>query len=151
MKITIKLNTKNIKQLEKAASTSAVETMEAVHDEINDTVPLDQGGLQNSIFVSDESNEKVIHVKLEHSMEYARYLYHGLKMVDKYTGKGPALIPKVGYRFRRGTKLKVKKPEEKLRFRYGRADHWLEPYIGGEKKEFVQTEFTRAFKEKTGL
>ena len=36
---------------------------------------------------------------------YARYQYYGRRMVDSITGKGPAKIPNVGYRFRRGAKL----------------------------------------------
>ena len=36
---------------------------------------------------------------------YARYLYHGKVMVNSKTGKGPALIPGVGYRYRKGTTL----------------------------------------------
>lgn len=36
----------------------------------------------------------------------ARYLYHGKVMVDAKTGKGPAHIPDVGYRFRKGATLK---------------------------------------------
>lgn len=38
---------------------------------------------------------------------YARYLYFGKAMVNSKTGKGPALIPGVGYRYRKGTVLKV--------------------------------------------
>lgn len=37
---------------------------------------------------------------------YARYLYYGKAMVDSVTGKGPAYIPDVGYRFRRGATLR---------------------------------------------
>ena len=36
---------------------------------------------------------------------HARYLYYGKVMVDSVTGKGPAKIPDVGYRFRKGAKL----------------------------------------------
>lgn len=38
---------------------------------------------------------------------YARVMYYGKKMVNAATGKGPALIPGVGYRYRKGTVLKV--------------------------------------------
>jgi len=38
---------------------------------------------------------------------YARYLYYGKAMVNAKTGKGPAYIPNVGYRYRRGTVLKA--------------------------------------------
>lgn len=38
---------------------------------------------------------------------YAKYQYYGKKMVNAETGKGPALIPGVGYRYRKGTILKA--------------------------------------------
>lgn len=38
---------------------------------------------------------------------YARYQYYGKAMVNAKTGKGPALIPGVGYRYRKGTILKA--------------------------------------------
>lgn len=38
---------------------------------------------------------------------YARYQYYGKVMVNANTGKGPALIPGVGYRYKKGTVLKV--------------------------------------------
>lgn len=38
---------------------------------------------------------------------YAKYQYYGKAMVDSVTGKGPANIPGVGYRFRRGATLAV--------------------------------------------
>ncbi len=37
----------------------------------------------------------------------AGYLFEGKKMVNAATGKGPALIPGVGYRYKKGTVLKV--------------------------------------------
>lgn len=37
---------------------------------------------------------------------YARYLYYGKAMVNAATGKGPALIPNIGYRYPKGAKLK---------------------------------------------
>lgn len=38
---------------------------------------------------------------------YAKYQYYGKVMVDSVTGKGPANIPDVGYRFRKGAVLAV--------------------------------------------
>lgn len=38
---------------------------------------------------------------------YARYQYYGKVMVNAATGKGPAFIPGVGYRYRKGTILKA--------------------------------------------
>ena len=37
---------------------------------------------------------------------YARYLWHGVAMVNSKTGKGPMYIPEVGYRWPRGAILK---------------------------------------------
>lgn len=50
-----------------------------------------------------------------------RYLYYGKKMVDKSTGRGPFMAHdeygnEVGLRYKKGTKLKVKEPEEDLKF-----------------------------------
>jgi len=38
---------------------------------------------------------------------HAAYLYHGKVMVDSVTGKGPANIPDVGPRFRKGSTLRA--------------------------------------------
>ena len=38
---------------------------------------------------------------------YARYQYYGKVMVNAKTGKGPAFIPGVGYRYRKGTVLRA--------------------------------------------
>lgn len=43
--------------------------------------------------------------EIEVTAPYARYLYMGKVMVDAETGKGPAHIPGVGYRFWRGAHL----------------------------------------------
>ena len=45
--------------------------------------------------------------EIEVAAPYARMMYHGKVMVNSKTGKGPALIPGVGYRYRKGTTLKV--------------------------------------------
>ena len=38
---------------------------------------------------------------------YGKYLFYGKKMVNAKTGRGPALIPGVGYRYPRGAVLKA--------------------------------------------
>ena len=45
--------------------------------------------------------------EIEVSGPYAMYQYYGKVMVNAETGRGPALIPGVGYRYRRGASLKV--------------------------------------------
>ena len=45
--------------------------------------------------------------EIEVAAPHARMLYKGKVMVNAKTGKGPALIPGVGYRYRKGTVLKA--------------------------------------------
>lgn len=151
MGIDVKLDMQAIKALEEAAVKSAETAMELVASNIMDTVPLDQGDLQNNIYVDTKKSDDETHVFIDHNCVYARYLYFGNKMVDAETGKGPALIEDVGYRYRKGATLKVKQPVEKLNFQNGRTDHWLDPYISGDKSDFVQKAFTEEFKKKAGV
>lgn len=37
---------------------------------------------------------------------YAKYLFYGKKMVNAKTGKGPRMIPGIGFRYKKGTVLK---------------------------------------------
>ena len=151
MGIDVKLDMRAIKALEEAAVKSADTAMELVLSDMIDTVPLDQGGLQNSIYVDTKKSDDETHVFIDHDCVYARYLYFGNKMVDSETGKGPTLIEDVGYRYRKGSTLKVKQPVEKLNFKNERTDHWLDPYISGDKSDFVQKAFTAEFKKKAGV
>ena len=54
---------------------------------------------------------KLKHIKSPTEIEviapYSRHQYYGKVMVNSKTGKGPALIPGVGFRYRKGTTLKV--------------------------------------------
>lgn len=45
--------------------------------------------------------------EIEVAAPYALYIYYGKVMVNSKTGKGPAFIPGVGYRYRKGTVLKA--------------------------------------------
>lgn len=45
--------------------------------------------------------------EIEVAAPYALYMYYGKAMVNSETGKGPAFIPGVGYRYRKGTVLKA--------------------------------------------
>lgn len=54
-----------------------------------------------------------------------QYLYHGKVMVNAKTGKGPALIPGIGYRYKEGTTLKV--TSRNLDTSNGSYGNW-EPY-----------------------
>lgn len=50
---------------------------------------------------------QVVGNKIIYPGPYSRYLYYGKKMVDAATGNGPANIPDVGPRFRKGAVLKA--------------------------------------------
>lgn len=56
-----------------------------------------------------ETKLKYVHSNTEIKVlgPYAKYQYLGKAMVDSQTGKGPAYIPGVGYRFRKGATLKA--------------------------------------------
>ena len=45
--------------------------------------------------------------EIEVAAPYALYMYYGKVMVNSETGKGPAFIPGIGYRYRKGTVLKA--------------------------------------------
>lgn len=89
-------------------------------------MPLDTGSLQSRSYVSKDNKSVVF------PGPYALYLYKGNKMVNAKTGKGPALVRDtngniIGYRYRKGTKLKVKQPIEKLKFTRPEAKaEWFE-------------------------
>lgn len=141
MGVEVKFDMKAIERLTLAAVEAAKETLEEVQAQITNTVPLDNGILQNSIYVEERKIGDEWHIFLDHGMLYARYLYFGNLMVDPYTGSAWA---------GKGVKKGVLIPNRKLKFKNGRTDHWLEPYISGDKKDFVQKTFAEKFAEKAG-
>lgn len=156
MGVEIHLDIQAIKKIEQAAVEAAEETLKEVENQVDNTIPFNIGTLRDSMYVDKREIGDETHVFLDNSCIYARYLYFGNKMVDEETGKGPALIHdkdggEIGLRFKKDAKLKVKQPIEKLNFRGGRTDHWFDPYISGDKKDFVQNTYTELFKEKSGV
>ncbi len=153
----IKLDMSVIKELEKAVHEAALESAEELVQDVTNsrTMPFNTGNLEQNNFVTTHTDSDGTHYTITNSEKYARYLYFGHKMVDRETGKGPAFVHdknggEVGFRFRKGAKLKVKQPIEELDFRGGRTSHWLEPYITGDKKDFVKDTFAKKLKEKVG-
>lgn len=59
---------------------------------------------------------------------YARYLYYGKVMVNAATGKGPAFIPDVGYRYPKGARLKPtdRNLDIKTTVHKNAQSHWFE-------------------------
>ena len=129
MKIEIKLDKQAIREIENAAKAAALEAMEMLRKDLLDseTMPFDTGDMQsNQTFVSVEGEETIngedtYSVSLVTGSPQARRLYYH--------------------------------PE--YQFQQGHNDSagalWLEPYINGGKKDFVKTEFTKIFKEKSGI
>lgn len=140
IKVTVKLDKAAIAKLEKAVIDSAEAAMNQVVTEVQNTAPLDQSGLIDSIFVRTEKSGNTVIATIDHSALYSRYLYYGKLMVDPNTRSAWA---------KSGIKKEV--TDKKLKFRNNRTDHWLEPYITGDKKDFVKNSFAKIFKEKTGV
>lgn len=129
MKIDIKLDHNAIREIENAARKAAVAAMEKLYKDLKDseTMPFAGGDMQNDqtyVAVDGEdtvNGEDVYFVTLVTGSPQARRLYYH--------------------------------PE--YQFQQGHNDNagglWLEPYINGDKKDFVRTEFTKIFKEKSGI
>lgn len=129
MKIDIKLYHNAIREIENVARKAAIAAMEKVQKDLenSETMPFDTGDMQNNqTFVSVEgedivNGEDIYSVSLVTGSPQARQLYYH--------------------------------PE--YQFQQGHNDNagglWLEPYINGDKKDFVRTEFTKIFKEKSGI
>lgn len=64
-----------------------------------------------------------------------RYLHEGKVMVNAATGKGPANIPGVGYRFPLGAKLMP--TSRNLKYSNGRGAQWVPITIAAHKQEWV--------------
>lgn len=140
IKVTVKLDKAAIAKIEKAVIDSAEAAMNQVVTEVQNTAPLDQGPLVNGIFVRSERSGNTVIATIDHSALYSRYLYYGKLMIDPNTKSAWA---------KSGTEKVI--TDKKLKFRNGRTDHWLEPYISGNKKDFFKNSFAKIFKEKTGV
>lgn len=124
MKIEIKLDKQAIRKIENAAKAAALEAMEKLRKDLLDseTMPFDTGDMQNNqTFVSVEGEETIngedtYSVSLVTGSPQARRLYYH--------------------------------PE--YQFQQGHNDNagalWLEPYINGDKKDFVKQEYIKALK-----
>lgn len=66
-------------------------------------MPYDSGSLYKLTVAQTDTSKPAIIT----DAPQAAYLYRGKKMVNAKTGKGPAFIPGVGFRYRRGTILKA--------------------------------------------
>lgn len=127
MKVEVKWDPNFIKNLEKAVKDSAVETLKAVHSDLKEskTMPFDKGIMQNNqthvkLDNVDLSGDGKICIALTTDAIQARRLYYNPE-----------------YNFQRGKNKNA-----------GAA--WLEPYISGDKKDFVRDEFAKALGKRLG-
>ncbi len=140
MGVKITINQSAISKLKKAVDEAAKAALSAVEAEVKDTVPLDSGALQGDFSVNTIDEGKLY--ALSNSTLYSRYLYYEKLMVGSSSGKAFA---------NKGERKIIAQPERKLKFRHGRRGHWFEPYLTGDKKEFVAEKFKEIYKERAKL
>lgn len=130
MPVTVNINSAQIAMDIRAASEKALGiTSKQVLADCNKYVPDDQDALVNSSLIHSD----ILHGKLVWATPYARYLYHGVLMVDPRTGSAWA---------REGqTKIKVS-PEVQLKFDKRKnpkaGSHWCERAQADHGKEWQQ-------------
>lgn len=139
MPVTVNINSAQIAVDIRAASEKAlgITSQQALAD-CNEYVPNDQDALVNSSNIHSD----ILHGKLVWSTPYARYLYHGVLMVDPKTGSAWA---------REGqTKVKVS-PEVRLKFDKRKnpkvGSHWCERAQADHGEEWRQIYETALRKE----
>lgn len=139
MPVTVNINSAQIAMNIRAASEKAlgITSQQALAD-CNEYVPDDQDALVNSSNIHSD----VLHGKLVWATPYARYLYHGVLMVDPKTGSAWA---------REGqTKVKVS-PEVQLKFDKRKnpkaGSHWCERAQADHGEEWRQIYETALRKE----
>lgn len=116
MKVKIKLNEPNIKDIEKIARESIVDTADALKTDIqrSQTMPFDTGQLQNrSTYIEEKTKGKVSIVS---DTPYARRLYFHPE-----------------YRFKKDNNKNA-------------GGLWFDPYINGEKKDVPRRLFIKIMK-----
>lgn len=139
MPVTVNINSAQIAVDIRAASEKArgITSQQALAD-CNEYVPDDQDALVNSSNIHSD----ILHGKLVWSTPYARYLYHGVLMVD----------PKTGSAWAREGQTKVKfSPEVRLKFDKRKnpkaGSHWCERAQADHGEEWRQIYETALRKE----
>lgn len=136
MPVNISFNTAQTAAKIRAAGERAVGIIaQTVLDDINEYVPDDQGQLVNS----SEIHSDVLRGELVWAAPYARYLYHGVLMVDPKTGSAWA---------REGQTKVVASPEVQLKFDKLKnpkaGSHWCERAYADKHEEW-QEKYQAAF------
>ncbi|MDO4864638.1 MAG: hypothetical protein Q4A05_10765 [Ruminococcus sp.] len=160
MKVTVKIDNVAIKRISDAAKAAAVDTMEQLYADLvkSKTMPFDIGDMQNNnTWVEQTENGAVL---ITGSPQARRLYYHPELMVDSQTGAGPFPIKDKkgnvkGFRYRKGAHLVPDPKGRMLNFQKGKnanaGTHWLEPYISGDKKDFIRDKYIELFRRRAGL
>lgn len=125
MKVTSTVNIYDavIERLDRAAQTALAKTVEALHTDVvqSQVIPRDTGALQNESTFVDLSELTSGKASLVSSTPYARRLYYHPE-----------------YNFQ-----KSENPNAKGR--------WMDDYVSGSKKDFVQDTFEQMYKKESGI
>ena len=120
---TIKLNEAKLKELTKQQYVSLAQTADALVTDLRDsqTMPFDTGNLQNDSTFLDDSQKEQVRVSVVSSTPYARRLYYHPEYNFKTTNNRNA------------------------------GGKWFEPYISGNRTDFLKDAFAKLFKRNGGL
>lgn len=124
MKIEIKLDKQRIKAIEDAAVRATLQTIDALHGEVvsAEVMPFDTGDMQNNQTFTDLQQENgCVHAKLVTGSPQARRLYYHPE-----------------YNFQTVNNANAR-------------GEWLEPWINGDKKDFVANTFAENLKKEAGI
>ena len=120
---TIKLDEAKLKELTKQQYVSLAQTADALVTDLRDsqTMPFDTGNLQNDSTFLDDSQKEQGKVSIVSSTPYARRLYYHPE-----------------YNFRTTNNRNA-------------GGKWFEPYISGNRTDFLKDTFAKLFKRNGGL
>ena len=120
---TIKLDEAKLKELTRQQYISLAQTADALVTDLRDsqTMPFDTGNLQNDSTFLDDSQKEQGKVSIVSSTPYARRLYYHPEYNFKTTNNRNA------------------------------GGKWFEPYISGNRTDFLKDTFAKLFKRNGGL
>ena len=120
---TIKLNEAKLKELTRQQYISLAQTADALVTDLRDSqiMPFDTGNLQNDSTFLDDSQKEQGRVSIVSSTPYARRLYYHPE-----------------YNFRTTNNRNA-------------GGKWFEPYISGNRTDFLKDTFAKLFKRNGGL
>ena len=120
---TIKLNEAKLKELTRQQYVSLAQTADALVTDLRDsqTMPFDTGNLQNDSTFLDDSQKEQGRVSIVSATPYARRLYYHPEYDFRHTNNAKA------------------------------GGKWFEPYISGNRTDFLKDTFAKLFNRNGGL